>query len=97
MDKVPTNKRGLVTSQDVSLDKEYIEWIHELKSRFRNSQNEQICKYTEPNHVGHRLMIRKQQRSFGGGRFFGKGKAYEKDCIVITCFDHDPYDSGMLE
>ena len=32
MDKVPTNKRGLVTSQDVSLDKEYIEWIHELKS-----------------------------------------------------------------
>ena len=38
MDKVPTNKRGLVTSQDVSLDKEYIEWIHELKSRFRNSQ-----------------------------------------------------------
>ena len=38
MSKATTDKRGLVTSQEVSLDKEYIEWLNELKIRFRSAQ-----------------------------------------------------------
>ena len=38
MRKATTDKMGLVTSQEVSLDKEYIEWLNELKIRFRSAQ-----------------------------------------------------------
>lgn len=38
MRKAEINNRGLVTSQDVCIDKEYIEWLHELKTRFRSAQ-----------------------------------------------------------
>ncbi len=32
------NKPELVTSQGVKLDSEYVQWIHEIKQRYRNSQ-----------------------------------------------------------
>ena len=32
------NKPELVTSQNVKLDSEYVQWIHEIKQRYRNSQ-----------------------------------------------------------
>ena len=32
------NKPELVTSQDVKLDSEYVQWIQEIKQRYRNSQ-----------------------------------------------------------
>ncbi len=72
MDKVPTNKRGLVTSQDVSLDKEYIEWIHELKSRFRNSQIKAAVKVNSEQLLfnwllGRDLVIRKAEEKWGSG------------------------------
>lgn len=72
MDKVPTNKRGLVTSQDVSLDKEYIEWIHELKSRFRNSQIKAAVKVNSEQllfnwQLGRDLVIRKAEEKWGTG------------------------------
>ena len=72
MDKVPTNKRGLVTTQDVSLDKEYIEWIHELKSRFRNSQIKAAVKVNSEQLLfnwllGRDLVIRKVEEKWGSG------------------------------
>jgi predicted nuclease of restriction endonuclease-like (RecB) superfamily len=72
MDKVPTNKRGLVTSQDVSLDKEYIEWIHELKSRFRNSQIKAAVKVNSEQllfnwQLGRDLVVKKAEERWGSG------------------------------
>lgn len=72
MDKVPTNKRGLVTSRDVSLDKEYIEWIHELKSRFRNSQIKAAVKVNSEQllfnwQLGRDLVVRKAEEKWGTG------------------------------
>ena len=72
MDKVPTNKRGLVTSQDVSLDKEYIEWIHELKARFRNSQIKAAVKVNSEQllfnwQLGRDLVVRKTEEKWGTG------------------------------
>lgn len=72
MDKVPTNKRGLVTSQDLSLDKEYIEWIHELKSRFRNSQIKAAVKVNSEQllfnwQLGRDLVVRKAEEKWGTG------------------------------
>ena len=72
MDKVPTNKRGLVTSQDVILDKEYIEWIHELKSRFRNSQIKAAVKVNSEQllfnwQLGRDLVVRKAEEKWGTG------------------------------
>ncbi|SCY12422.1 Predicted nuclease of restriction endonuclease-like (RecB) superfamily, DUF1016 family [Lachnospiraceae bacterium XBB2008] len=72
MDKVTTNKRGLVTSQNVSLDKEYIEWIHELKSRFRNSQIKAAVKVNSEQllfnwQLGRDLVVRKTEEKWGTG------------------------------
>ena len=72
MDKATTNKRGLVTSQDVSLDKEYIEWIHELKSRFRNSQIKAAVKVNSEQllfnwQLGRDLVVRKAEEKWGTG------------------------------
>ena len=38
MSKVKADKKGLVASHDISLDSDYVKWIHELKQRFRNAQ-----------------------------------------------------------
>ena len=69
---MPTNKRGLVTSQDTSLDKEYIEWIHELKSRFRNSQIKAAVKVNSEQllfnwQLGRDLVVRKAEEKWGTG------------------------------
>ncbi len=37
MSKVKTDKTGIVSSHDLSLDNDYVRWIHELKQRFRNA------------------------------------------------------------
>lgn len=31
-------KPRAVTSHDITLDKEYVQWIHDIKQRFRNAQ-----------------------------------------------------------
>ena len=65
-------KKGFVTSQDVSLDKEYIEWIHELKSRFRNSQIKAAVKVNSEQllfnwQLGRDLVVRKAEEKWGTG------------------------------
>ena len=40
-------------------------------------------KLAEPNRIGHRLMIRKQQRSFGGGRFLRKETLMKKIISIL--------------
>ena len=72
MEKVTTNKKGVVTSQDTNLDKEYIEWIHELKSRFRNSQIKAAVKVNSEQllfnwQLGRDLVVRKAEEKWGTG------------------------------
>jgi len=56
----------------VSLDKEYIEWIHELKSRFRNSQIKVAVKVNSEQllfnwQLGRDLVVRKAEEKWGTG------------------------------
>ena len=32
------NKTGFVNSHNTSLDSEYVQWVHEIKERYRNAQ-----------------------------------------------------------
>ena len=66
------NKPELVTSQGVKLDSEYVQWIHEIKQRYRNSQikaavkvnSEQLLFYWQ---LGRDLVIRKAEEKWGTG------------------------------
>ncbi|SCY12667.1 PDDEXK nuclease domain-containing protein [Butyrivibrio sp. INlla14] len=72
MSKATTDKRGLVTSQEVSLDKEYIEWLNELKIRFRSAQIKAAVKVNSEQLLfnwllGRDLVIRKAEEKWGSG------------------------------
>lgn len=72
MGKTTNNAKGLVTSQDVSLDKEYIEWLHELKTRFRSAQIKAAVKVNSEQLLfnwllGRDLVIRKAEEKWGSG------------------------------
>lgn len=72
MSKAMTDKRGLVTSQEVSLDKEYIEWLNELKIRFRSAQIKAAVKVNSEQLLfnwllGRDLVIRKAEEKWGSG------------------------------
>ena len=72
MRKAEINNRGLVTSQDVSIDKEYIEWLHELKTRFRSAQIKAAVKVNSEQLLfnwllGRDLVIRKTEEKWGSG------------------------------
>ncbi len=72
MSKATTDKRGLVTSQEVSLDKEYIEWLNELKIRFRSAQIKAAVKVNSEQLLfnwllGRDLVIRKTEEKWGSG------------------------------
>ena len=72
MRKATTDKRGLVTSQEVSLDKEYIEWLNELKIRFRSAQIKAAVKVNSEQLLfnwllGRDLVIRKAEEKWGSG------------------------------
>ena len=66
------NKPELVTSQGVKLDSEYVQWIHEIKQRYRHSQikaavkvnSEQLLFYWQ---LGRDLVIRKAEEKWGTG------------------------------
>ena len=63
---------GLVTSQEVSLDKEYIEWLNELKIRFRSAQIKAAVKVNSEQLLfnwllGRDLVIRKAEEKWGSG------------------------------
>ncbi len=67
-----TNKLGLVTSNDVRLDKDYVQWIYELKQRFRNSQIKAAVKVNSEQllfnwQLGRDLVVRKAEEKWGTG------------------------------
>lgn len=66
------NKPELVTSQDVNLDSEYVQWIHEIKQRFRNSQIKAAVKVNSEQllfnwQLGRDLVVRKAEERWGTG------------------------------
>ena len=72
MSKNTTDKKGLVASQDVNLDKEYVEWLHELKTRFRSAQIKAAVKVNSEQllfnwQLGRDLVIRKAEEKWGKG------------------------------
>ena len=65
-------KPELVTSQDVNLDSEYVQWIHEIKQRFRNSQIKAAVKVNSEQllfnwQLGRDLVVRKAEEKWGTG------------------------------
>ena len=68
MNKTPE----LVTSKDVKLDSEYVQWIHEIKQRFRNSQIKAAVKVNSEQllfnwQLGRDLVVRKAEEKWGSG------------------------------
>ena len=66
------NKPELVTSQNVKLDSEYVQWIHEIKQRYRNSQIKAAVKVNSEQllfnwQLGRDLVIRKAEEKWGTG------------------------------
>ncbi len=62
----------LVTSKDVKLDSEYVQWIHEIKQRFRNSQIKAAVKVNSEQllfnwQLGRDLVVRKAEEKWGSG------------------------------
>lgn len=62
----------LVTTQDVKLDSEYVQWIHEIKQRYRNSQIKAALKVNSEQllfnwQLGRDLVIRKAEEKWGTG------------------------------
>ncbi len=61
-----------VTSKDVKLDEEYIQWICDIKQRFRNSQIKAAVKVNSEQllfnwQLGRDLLIRKAEEKWGSG------------------------------
>ncbi len=66
------NKPELVTSQGVNLDSEYVQWIHEIKQRYRNSQIKAAVKVNSEQllfnwQLGRDLVVRKAEEKWGTG------------------------------
>ena len=66
------NKPELVTTQEVKLDSEYVQWIHELKQRFRNSQIKAAVKVNSEQllfnwKLGRDLVVLKAEEKWGTG------------------------------
>ena len=69
--KTNDNPRA-VRSHDVAIDKEYIQWIQEIKQRFRNSQIKAAVKVNSEQllfnwQLGRDLVARKAEEKWGGG------------------------------
>ena len=66
------NKQELVTTQGVKLDSEYVQWIHEIKQRYRNSQIKAAVKVNSEQllfnwQLGRDLVVRKAEEKWGTG------------------------------
>jgi len=69
---VDINKHRLVKSHDVKLDSEYVQWIYEIKERFRNAQIKAAVKINSEQllfnwQLGRDLVIRKAEEKWGSG------------------------------
>ncbi|MBO4913121.1 MAG: DUF1016 domain-containing protein, partial [Butyrivibrio sp.] len=65
-------KPELVTSQNVNLDSDYVQWIHEIKQRFRNSQIKAAVKVNSEQllfnwQLGRDLVVKKTEEKWGSG------------------------------
>lgn len=72
MDEKTTDKPRVVRSHDIALDKEYIQWIQDIKQRFRNSQIKAAVKVNSEQllfnwQLGRDLVVRKAEEKWGGG------------------------------
>lgn len=72
MDKNSTDQMRLVTSHDISLDKDYAQWIYELKQRFRNAQIKAAIKVNSEQllfnwQLGRDLVTRRAEEKWGKG------------------------------
>ena len=67
-----TDKPRVIKSHDVILDKEYIQWIQDIKQRFRNSQIKAAVKVNSEQllfnwQLGRDLMVRRAEEKWGSG------------------------------
>ena len=65
-------KPHMVSSKDAFADSEYVEWIHEIKQRYRNSQIKAAVKVNSEQllfnwQLGRDLVIRKAEEKWGSG------------------------------
>ena len=66
------NRPHMVSSKDTFADSEYIEWVHEIKQRYRNSQIKAAVKVNSEQllfnwQLGRDLVIRKAEEKWGTG------------------------------
>ena len=66
------NRPHMVSSKDTFADSEYIEWVHEIKQRYRNSQIKAAVKVNSEQllfnwQLGRDLVIRKVEEKWGTG------------------------------
>lgn len=65
-------KMGIVTSHDVTIDKEYVQWINDIKKRYRNAQIKTALKVNSEQllfnwQLGRDLVIRRAEEKWGKG------------------------------
>ena len=66
------NKTGFVNSHNTSLDSEYVQWVHEIKERYRNAQIKAAVKVNSEQllfnwQLGRDLVRRKAEARWGSG------------------------------
>ena len=67
-----SEKPRAVSSHDITLDKEYAQWIHDIKQRFRNAQIKAAVKVNSEQllfnwQLGRDLVVRKAEEKWGNG------------------------------
>lgn len=67
-----SEKPRAVSSHDITLDKEYVQWIHDIKQRFRNAQIKAAVKVNSEQllfnwQLGRDLVVRKAEEKWGNG------------------------------
>ena len=67
-----SEKPRAVRSHDITLDKEYAQWIHDIKQRFRNAQIKAAVKVNSEQllfnwQLGRDLVVRKAEEKWGNG------------------------------
>ncbi len=72
MSKNINDKHRAVCSHDVNLDNDYVQWIHEIKRRFRNARIKAAVKVNSEQllfnwQLGRDLVIRKAEEKWGNG------------------------------
>ncbi len=72
MTDITNGKPRAVSSHDISLDKEYAQWIHEIKQRFRSAQIKASIKVNSEQllfnwQLGRDLVIRRAEEKWGKG------------------------------